>query len=164
MLSRRRFLVLIGVGAPAAAVTAAGIRFLPSEEAPTGDPNIAFGEDICERCSMVVSDRRFAAAWRDSNGREAYFDDIGCMVHEAHDQAIHDATLFVPNYDDETWLYAEDAFFVMDDEFRTPMAFGIAAFDSEDAASQAPGGHMVMHWDDLKPALDRKGEPDGHHH
>jgi hypothetical protein len=112
---------------------------------------------------MVVSDRRFAAAWRDSSNKEAYFDDIGCMVHEAHDRALTGATFFVHDHDDESWLYASEAHFVIDDEFRTPMASGIAAFGSASAAERASSNGMVMQWGGLKPALDRKGTHHGGH-
>jgi nitrous oxide reductase accessory protein NosL len=163
MVSRRRFLVLVGVGAPVTAAAVVGIRLLPSEGTPTGFPSLRYGEATCDRCGMVISDARFAAAWRDGSSREAYFDDIACMVQEAHDRALTGATFFVHDHDEESWLHANEAHFVMSDEIRTPMASGIAAFASASAAERASSNGMVMEWGGLKPAIDRKGTHHGGH-
>jgi copper chaperone NosL len=157
MITRRRFLVMLGVGAPVVGAAAVGIRLLPSEGSPTGDPQIRYGQDTCVRCSMVISDARYAAAWRDDAGKEAFFDDIGCMAHDEHDANLRGGELFVHNYNDETWTDGRSASYLLNTQvFRTPMAYGLAAFATREEAEGAGTGQPVLAWGDLKPMLDGK--------
>ena len=49
---------------------------------------IRFDRDTCVRCSMVISDRRFAGQIRGGPQDTAFrFDDIGCLVFWLRDQA-----------------------------------------------------------------------------
>lgn len=157
MVTRRRFLVMVGIGVPAVAAGVAGIQLLPSESPNTGNPNIRYGQDTCVRCAMVISDPRYAAAWRDDTGREAFFDDIGCMAHHEHDANPHGAEYFVHDNATEGWVDALQAAFVVDTtQFVTPMAYGVAAFETRTAAENAAGQDQVLVWAELKPALDGK--------
>jgi copper chaperone NosL len=157
MVTRRRFIVMLGVGLPAAAAAVAGIQLLPSEGPRTGNPAIRYGENTCVRCSMVISDPRYAAAWREESGREALFDDIGCMVHQDHDVNPRGASYFVHDNSSETWVDALRAAYLLDNtQFVTPMAYGIAAFETRAAASSMGTGNQVLVWAELKPALDGK--------
>jgi copper chaperone NosL len=156
MVTRRRFLMMVGVGVPFVAAGVAGFQLLPSESPNTGNPNIRYGEDTCVRCAMVISDPRYAAAWRDEAGREAVFDDIGCMVHEEHDANPLGAEYFVHDNATEGWVEALQASYVVDTtQFVTPMAYGVAAFENRTAAAAA-GQDQVLVWGELKPALDGK--------
>src|SRR5690606_10861439 len=98
MLTRRRFLALTGFSGIAAAGLVIGYNALPSGDEPAGDgpPNISYGSDSCAHCKMIISDARFAAAWRDTNGKVLRFDDIGCMVGMYAEQPpAHGATFWV---------------------------------------------------------------------
>ncbi len=137
---------MVGVGVPVTAAAVAGIRLLPSEEARSGNPTVRYGESTCARCSMVISDPRYAAAWRDESGREALFDDIGCMAHQEHDENPRGAAYFVHDNNSEAWVYALQATYLVDTmQFVTPMAYGIAAFESRTAAEQGQplGDHVA---------------------
>ncbi len=130
MLTRRRFLALSGFTGLTAAGMVFGYRALPSDTENSGDgpPNISYGSDTCAHCQMVISDPRFAAAWRDANGKPARFDDIGCMVGMYQEMPpAEGATFWVHSYLDESTLSALDATFVVSDKILTPMAYGIAA-------------------------------------
>ncbi len=102
--------------------------------AEAGPPRILWGEDICDHCRMVISEERHAAAAR-IQGREYRFDDPGCLLYllgsaEGGGPAwVHDET--------NAWLAVEDAWFAVDPEGRTPMASGILAFGSREAAAAA---------------------------
>lgn len=158
MVTRRRFLAIVGIGFPVAAASVAGIHLLPSEGTATGNPTIRYGENTCARCSMVISDPRYAAAWREESGREALFDDIGCMAHQEHDVNPRVASYFVHDNGSEAWVDALQAAYLVDTkQFVTPMAYGIAAFETRAAAvAKAGTGDQVLVWAELKPALDGK--------
>ncbi|MFQ5350332.1 MAG: nitrous oxide reductase accessory protein NosL [Thermoanaerobaculia bacterium] len=105
-----------------------------------GPPEILYGQDICDRCRMVISEERHAAALR-HDGRAYRFDDTGCLrgfLESAPDSAegaawVHDES--------SAWLGVEEAWFVKDPEGRTPMGSGIHAFASAEAAAKGGGRH-----------------------
>lgn len=130
MLTRRRFLALSGFTGIAATGMVLGYRALPSDSETSGDgpPTISYGSDSCAHCKMIISDARFAAAWRDTSGKAARFDDIGCMVGMYQEMPPAEGTTFwVNSYLDESTLSAVEATFVVSDTILTPMAYGIAA-------------------------------------
>ena len=77
-MDRRRFIAAGFALSPlAAALTACG----QSGAWPDGMAEIKWDRDTCSRCSMVISDRRFAAQIRGGGKSTAFkFDDIGCAV------------------------------------------------------------------------------------
>jgi copper chaperone NosL len=105
-------------------------------DANSGPPRILYGEDICDHCRMVISERRHAAG-AGVAGREHRFDDPGCLqafLVSRDDPApvrtwVHD--------ENGAWLRTEEAWFVVDPERGTPMASGILAFGSKEAAATA---------------------------
>lgn len=123
-------------------------------------PEIVYGEDICERCSMIINEARYAAAYVTEDGQAHLFDDIGGML--AHiEEATGDVVVFwVHDFDNEQWLTAEEAHYVKGDHV-TPMGFGIIAFAGQERAESwaAEQGGMVMTFSDLLVA-DQTGEHD----
>jgi copper chaperone NosL len=113
-------------------------------------PDIVYGEDVCERCSMIINEARYAAAYVTEDGQAHLFDDIGGMV--AHDAAVAGdvAVFWVHDFETEEWLRAEEAHYVKSD-LMTPMGFGVIAFDGRDRAESwaAEQGGMVMTFDEL---------------
>lgn len=80
-LDRRRFLHAAAGFAltPLAALLAACGR---SGEWAEGMAEIKWDRDTCVRCSMAISDRRFAAQMRGGPRDTVFkFDDIGCVAH-----------------------------------------------------------------------------------
>ena len=50
----------------------------------TGPVDPAWDRDTCERCAMILSDRRFAAQLRYAQDRTVrHFDDLGCAIRSA---------------------------------------------------------------------------------
>ena len=124
-------------------------------------PEIVYGEDVCERCSMIINEARYAAAYVTSDGEPHRFDDIGGMLAR-HEEAAEDVVVFwVHDFDSEEWLKAEEAHFVKGDHI-TPMGFSIIAFAEYDRAEAwaTEEGGMVMSFDEL---LDGGGS-DEHDH
>ena len=78
-MNHRRRLVLAGFAVTplAVALSACGNK----GTWPEGMAEIKWDRDTCTRCSMVISDRRFAAQIRGGEKNTAFkFDDIGCVV------------------------------------------------------------------------------------
>jgi len=102
-------------------------------------PDVRYGEDVCERCLMIINEARYAAAYVTPDGEPRLFDDIGGMaahIDEALEGgALEDGAVFwVHDYDTEEWLKAEEAFYVESEELATPMGFGIVAFADRERA------------------------------
>ncbi|HMO94649.1 MAG TPA: nitrous oxide reductase accessory protein NosL, partial [Tepidiformaceae bacterium] len=155
MLTRRRFLTLSGVTGIAAAGMVMSYQLLPSggEKPGDGPPSIAYGSDTCAHCKMIISDARFAAAWRAPNGKTTRFDDIGCMTAMAAEGAPPAGTAFwVHSYLDESPLLADDATFVVTGTIATPMAYGIVAVATHSQASQlvTEAGGETTTWASLR--------------
>lgn len=127
----------------------AGFTLLPDDEPQTGIPEVKLGKQQCARCGMVIADGRFAAAWRDADGKARVFDDPGCMLLDQLELAPAEGTQFwVADYRDETFIDATLAAYVVSGAIRSPMAYGIAAFATRAAADGALGelGGTVADW------------------
>ncbi|MCL4239853.1 MAG: nitrous oxide reductase accessory protein NosL [Dehalococcoidia bacterium] len=127
----------------------AGFTLLPGDEPQTGIPEVKLGKQQCARCGMVIADGRFAAAWRDADGKARVFDDPGCMLLDQLELAPAEGTQFwVADYRDETFIDATLAAYVVSGAIRSPMAYGIAAFATRAAADGALGelGGTVADW------------------
>jgi copper chaperone NosL len=101
--------------------------------APQGEeprpPDIAYGQDLCDACGMLIGDPKFAAATVTTRGQTRKFDDIGDMIvyHMDHpDEQVR--AWFVHDYLSEAWMRAETAYFVASPQIDSPMGHGLAAF------------------------------------
>ncbi|MFZ4537549.1 hypothetical protein [Propionivibrio sp.] len=83
-MNRRNFIALGLLMTPlAAALSACG----KSQNLPAGMQEIKWDRDVCVRCSMVISDRRFAAELIGGAKNTVFkFDDIGCAVFWMRDK------------------------------------------------------------------------------
>jgi len=101
----------------------------------TGPHVIHYGEDVCERCKMIISDKRFAAQFINQKGESVKFDDVGCMadyLKEGGNRGEKPLTIYVTDFAAGQWLDAGKAFYLLNPELRSPMGYNIAAFGSED--------------------------------
>lgn len=129
--------------------------------APAGPRPIALNEDTCTQCRMTIVDARFGGEAITKNGRTMTFDSIECLVSWARTapagtvKSIHVIDLQHPG----TFVPAETAGFLRGALINSPMAGGIAAFGSQDAAEQqrAMLGGTVARWSDL--LADTKADP-----
>jgi len=141
--------------AVALAVTAAAVVVLlgacGSADKP---PDMAYGRDVCAECHMIISEARFAAAYRMPDGTERKFDDIGDMVaFGVRQDQLGDAKAWVHDFETEEWLDAKSATYVVGDvgSSDTPMGRNVFAFSDRSAAESAASGRdaKVVTWDDL---------------
>ncbi|WP_074011314.1 nitrous oxide reductase accessory protein NosL [Numidum massiliense] len=94
--------------------------------------------DKCALCHMAVADGAHATQLTTKDGETLKFDDIGCMVHEwipkNKDKELD--AVFVRDYESKDWVLLDDAHFVYDASFKTPMAYGIYSFKNKDDAQK----------------------------
>jgi copper chaperone NosL len=127
----------------------------PSNAEPQ-PPDLAYGQDLCDACGMLVDDAHFAAATVTDAGRAYKFDDLGEMITYHQDHAdIQVRAWFVHDYNSQAWVRAEGAFFVHSSQLQSPMGSGLAAF-AQHADADAAAGRLageVFNWDELRAAL-----------
>jgi copper chaperone NosL len=98
----------------------------------TGPVDVKWDRLPCERCRMVLSDRRHAAQVRvrPAQGRSQvlFFDDIGCAVIWLEDKPFRDAPgteIWVTDWRSGDWLDARKAYYLGGQ--LTPMEYGLGA-------------------------------------
>lgn len=142
MCDRRHFLKLGTAGlalAPLAALLSACGK---SGDWPEGMVPIKWDRDACARCSMIISDRRFAVEIVGSPKNSAFkFDDIGCAVLWLRDKAAQYPWLAEPatalwvsdlHAKEPRWLDARKAWYVTK---TSPMAYNFGAVPRPEAGA-----------------------------
>ena len=126
-------------------------------------PEVALGQDLCDRCNMIISEARFASAYVTADGAVRRFDDIGDMLLYHADQGEEVASFWVHDYRTGEWMRAESAYYVMSEDIQTPMGHGIVALSTREEAEALAGdaGGMVMTWEEL---LERRPSDGGMRH
>ncbi|MFQ5788379.1 MAG: nitrous oxide reductase accessory protein NosL [Thermodesulfobacteriota bacterium] len=125
-------------------------------EAEIKPSEIFYGQDICERCKMIISEKDYSAQYILPRGKEKKFDDIGCMIHymfEENNRGDEILAIYVRDYNSKDWIDGQKAFYVWSEKIITPMGHGIVALeDSESAESLAnsKGGKMLEDFIEVK--------------
>ncbi len=103
-----------------------------SQEPQTGAVEVRWHRDVCNRCSMAISDVHYAAQIRlppSSNLAQVFkFDDFGCAVIWLEDKPWKndpDTEFWVADFRSGNWLDARSAWYVS--ERVTPMNYGLGA-------------------------------------
>lgn len=117
-------------------------------------PKVHFGQDVCAKCGMIISDERFAGAiGLRRNGRIEHmlFDDVGEML-EFTPGDYEEVRWFATDSVTRKWLDAETAVFLHSDDLKTPMGTGVGAYSTRDAAiaAQQECGGTIRSFADLR--------------
>ncbi|MCK5710983.1 MAG: nitrous oxide reductase accessory protein NosL [Deltaproteobacteria bacterium] len=123
---------------------------------PEGGPvKIYYGEDICERCKMIISEKDFAAQYQVSTGKTVKFDDLGCMFHymDGANKAQMSA-VYVMDYDSKQWVDGESAYYVWTENISTPMGHGVVALKDSREAAELSNKEKGKYLGSLKSASD----------
>lgn len=92
-----------------------------------GPPELIVDRSACATCSMLISELRYAAAYR-IDGTDKTFDDIACMLRAlAQEPDSASPRIWLRDVRDDAWIDPEDATLVRSAALRTPMAGGIVA-------------------------------------
>ncbi len=131
-----------------------------SREQYTRPPQIRYGRDVCDECGMIISDQRFAAAASGPDSNR--FDDVGCFVNYRRKRSPAWNSQWVADYSSGDWVRAENAWYVLSPEIKSPMGWGIAAFrnDSDARNSSAQVNGEVVDWEALQSRPLRQNIPD----
>jgi nitrous oxide reductase accessory protein NosL len=108
--------------------------FTGCEKKPVGAvEQMHWDRDMCERCKMAISERKFAVQIIDPQSGKSYkFDDIGCAVLWMDEEKIpwrEKAIIWITDAKNGRWIDARKAKYTED--AITPMAFGFAAYTEE---------------------------------
>jgi hypothetical protein len=101
--------------------------------------------DMCERCKMAISERKYAVQAIDPVTHKVYkFDDIGCLVLWFEEGKIpwqDQAKIWITDAKNGEWIDARTARYT--DDSITPMAYGFAAHTDK----TFPQGHTERDYD-----------------
>ena len=110
---------------------------------------VHWDRDMCERCKMVVSDRKHTVqVINPQTGRSYMYDDIGCTVLWFIEEKIEwadKAVIWITDAQSGEWINARTAFY--DTMNITPMAYGIAAHKNR---SDIKAGEEIIDFDEVK--------------
>ncbi|MFF2479650.1 nitrous oxide reductase accessory protein NosL [Paenibacillus sp. NPDC058071] len=109
--------------------------------------------DVCVICKMAVKDDQFATQIVTKDGQSLKFDDIGCLNTWKKENGTDTiGAAFVRDYNSKQWIRYEKAYYAYDSSYKTPMAYGIVSFESEQEAQafiHEQGAGQLMTADDL---------------
>jgi len=96
---------------------------------------INFGTDSCQTCKMILMDASFGAEVVTQKGKIFIFDDLNCLIEffgkEGNNHDYYKEILVVNHAKPEQLIPAKNAFYVLSDAIKSPMASRIAAFETE---------------------------------
>lgn len=114
-----------------------------------------YGKDICDDCKMTIVDPKFGGEIITKKGRIYKFDDIHCLVHFMKQGTVKEAdiaqTVFIDFENDKNFLDVKSAYFVVSDQFKSPMNGNAASFSSKEIAEQKAQqtNGTIKNWDQL---------------
>jgi len=116
---------------------------------------INYGHDECDFCRMLITDNRYGSELVTDKGKVFKFDEVSCMIEYALvKNFIGDANqkFLVTDFPNPaTFIDATAAFYVENDNFRSPMGLNVMAFDSEISRQKfvAESGGSLLNWVDV---------------
>lgn len=101
--------------------------------------DVFYGQDMCEKCKMIISEKVFSAQYILRREKAKKFDDIGCMMHfffEEETERDKVLAIFVRDYDSKDWINGEKAYYVWSKNIKTPMEHGLVALKEKESAEK----------------------------
>jgi len=100
-------------------------------------------------------DKKFGAELVTTKGKVYKFDDINCMLSFYNSGSMHkenyEHKLMIDFSQPGKFINVEKAYFFKSDEIKSPMASGVAAFETKTPASaKAWKAFSTLSWDDLQ--------------
>ncbi|MDD5373164.1 MAG: hypothetical protein PHO62_07030 [Sulfurimonas sp.] len=114
----------------------------------SGAAKINWDRDMCDRCVMVLSDRKHTIQLRDPSSKKVYkFDDIGCMVLWFNEEKIaykDSVQIWITDAISGEWIDARSAFYTTQNV--TPMAYGFSAYKNKESIKS---GDEIITYDEV---------------
>ncbi len=128
-----------------------GLGGCGKKESPTGVAKMHWDRDMCERCKMAISERKFAVQVVDPESKKHYkFDDIGCALLWMEEEKIpwkDRAIIWITDAKTGKWIDAKKAKYT--DDSITPMAYGFAAYTPQ----TAPKNHRLLDFKSVRKKI-----------
>jgi copper chaperone NosL len=99
-------------------------------------PEILYGQDPCDQCSMIINEPRFATSYTTTSGDVRRFDDLGGMLVYDHQNNENVHIYWAHDFNSEEWVNVATASIVHSPDLTTPMAWGLAVFVNQADAEQ----------------------------
>lgn len=104
--------------------------------------------DMCDRCKMVISERKHAVQVKnEQNGKVYKFDDIGCTIAWFKEEKIKwkdSAKIWVTDAKTGSWIDAKTAFYETDT--KTPMGYGFSAHKTKESIESE---HEIIDYNEM---------------
>jgi copper chaperone NosL len=110
----------------------------------------------CARCGMLISELDDAAEWVGRGEELRFYDDLGCAAADAS-RVPPGGKFFVRASGGRRWLPAELAVFAKPAGARTPMSYGLVAFETEADAKARDAQGRSLRWADLAGFVRARG-------
>ncbi len=111
--------------------------------------------DMCERCKMAVSERKYAVQVIDPKTHKHYkFDDIGCAILWFKEEKIpweQEAIIWVKDGKTDEWIDAKKAVYTTTK--ITPMGYGFTAYKDR----QEAGTEDIVTFDEVRRRVIKRG-------
>lgn len=113
---------------------------------------VNYGHDECDFCRMLITDNRYGAELVTDKGKIFRFDEAGCLIEYAIvKNLIGDANqqFLVTDFSKpETLIDATRAFYVENENFRSPMGLNVSAFAEETTGKKflSDNGGNYINW------------------
>lgn len=116
-------------------------------------PKMHWDRDMCERCKMAISERKFAVQAVDEKGKVYKFDDIGCLIlwQQKERPDIKFKKIWITDAKTGEWIDAKKAKYTTDS--ITPMGYGFAAYSDK----TLPKGKETIDFEELKKRVIKIG-------
>ncbi len=122
----------------------------------SGPEPIRIGEDMCEYCKMIITDKRFGSEVITKKGRVYKFDSIECMAAYYVENEADVDKLYAPDFykaseakGTEYLFDATQGYYVIGSDQPSPMGLGIVGFATKEAAEKFVKEHggTIKDWD-----------------
>ena len=118
---------------------------------------IHWDRDMCERCKMVVSDRKNTTQVRDiKTGKTYMFDDIGCAIlwfKQETNLKEENSIIWITDLITGELIDAKKAFYTTDN--ITPMAYGFSAYKNK---KDIQDGKEIIDYNEVKRRVIKIGK------
>jgi copper chaperone NosL len=116
---------------------------------------INYGKDECEYCRMMITDNKFGSEMITAKGKVYKFDSIECLLEFAFEKNIvvdDNQTFLVTDFSmPEKLIDAKSAFYIHNDNYRSPMGLNVSAFGSKAESQEflSKGSGKELSWFDV---------------
>ena len=113
---------------------------------------INYGHDECEYCRMLITDNKYGAELITGKGKVYKYDSIECLINYALVENLignNEVRMLVSDFSDPgNFADARSAFYLHNDEYRSPMGLNTMAFSEESKLTvfESENGGSRLSW------------------